>query len=68
MTIKKNYVRDNDELRRPKGRGVNNRQDARIKHALRHGDLDALHDDELGEMGFVEDDDTLMFLDEEDVY
>lgn len=59
MTIKKNYERDSGELRKPKSRGVNNRDEARVKHALRHGDFDALYADELDDMGVVnyEDDD-----------
>lgn len=39
MTLKKNYERrESGELRRPKNRPVKNREEARIKHALRHGD------------------------------
>lgn len=55
MTFKKNYDNDRDALRQPKSRNATTRQDARIKHALRHGDLDALHDDELDEMGIGHD-------------
>lgn len=52
MTIKKNFDRD-PVARKPKARGTNTRQDARIKHALRHGDFESLHDEDLDEMWWV---------------
>lgn len=56
MTLKKNFDRDPSE--RPKDLSRNPKSDRRIKLALRHGQFDALYDDEFDAMGGdLEDDD-----------
>lgn len=61
MTMKKQYERRESGEPRKKDarREVKSRNEARVMHALRHGDLSSLYDDDLGDLGYDEFDEVV---------